>query len=72
MNQQAADTTIDRRGRIGWRARSDRGAVGTEMAIVVAIVVAISLALGVVMRNSAQAHQACIPANPGDPVPAGC
>jgi hypothetical protein len=42
------------------------------MAIVVAIVVAISLALGVVMRNSAQQHQQCIPANPGDAVPAGC
>ena len=52
--------------------RGERGAVGTEMAIVVAIVVAISLALGVVMRNSAQQHQQCIPANPGDAVPAGC
>ena len=57
-------------GRTGFR--SDRGAVGTEMAIVVAIVVAIALALGAVMRNSAQAHQNCIPATPGAAVPAGC
>lgn len=57
---------------VGRRLRGERGAVGTEMAIVVAIVVAISLALGVVMRNSAQQHQQCIPANPGDAVPAGC
>lgn len=50
----------------------ERGAVGTEMAIVVAIVVAIALGLGVVMRNSAQSHQDCIPATPGAAVPAGC
>jgi len=54
------------------RLRSERGAVGTEMAIVVAIVVAIAIALGAVMRNSAQNHQACIPENPGDQVAAGC
>lgn len=58
--------------RIVRRVRSDRGAVGTEMAIVVAIVVAIAIALGAVMRNSAQNHQACIPQNPGDQVAAGC
>lgn len=52
--------------------RSDRGAVGTEMAIVVAIVVAIALALGAVMFNSAEAHQDCIPATPGAAVAAGC
>jgi uncharacterized protein HemX len=49
--------------------RSERGAVGTEMAIVVAIVVAIALALGAVMLNSARTHQECIPESPGD---AGC
>lgn len=43
----------------------ERGAVGTEMAIVVAIVVAIALGLGVVMRSSAEAHQDCIPDAPG-------
>ena len=47
------------------RMRCDRGAVGTEMAIVVAIVVAIALALGAVMVNSARNHQACIPETPG-------
>lgn len=51
---------------------ADRGAIGTEMAIVVAIVVAIALALGLVMRQSANSHQACIPATPGAAVPAGC
>lgn len=50
----------------------DRGAVGTEMAIVVAIVVAIAIALGVVMTNSANSHQECIPENRGDAVPADC
>ena len=52
--------------------RSDRGAVGTEMAIVVAIVVAIALALGAVMFRSAEAHQDCIPDTPGAAVGAGC
>ncbi|MEM7325152.1 MAG: hypothetical protein AAF531_18830 [Actinomycetota bacterium] len=52
--------------------RSERGAVGTEMAIVVAIVVAIALALGAVMFNSAEAHQDCIPETPGAAVAAGC
>lgn len=42
----------------------DRGAVGTEMAIVVAIVVAIALALGLAMRNSASNFQDCIPSGP--------
>jgi hypothetical protein len=42
------------------------------MAIVVAIVVAIALALGVVMRGSAEAHQDCIPDAPGAELPAGC
>ncbi len=51
---------------------NERGAVGTEMAIVVAIVVAIAVALGIVMTNSAEAHQECIPDAPGDPVPAEC
>ncbi len=45
---------------------SERGAVGTEMAIVVAIVVAIALALGAVMLSSARNHQDCIPESPGD------
>ncbi|MEM7272980.1 MAG: hypothetical protein AAF547_07885 [Actinomycetota bacterium] len=54
------------------RIRDERGAVGTEMAIVVAIVVAIAVALGVVMGNSAENHQDCIPENPGDAVPANC
>ncbi|MEL6986104.1 MAG: hypothetical protein AAFO29_26985 [Actinomycetota bacterium] len=49
-------------------AASERGAVGTEMAIVVAIVVAIAVALGVVMTTSADNHQECIPENPGDAV----
>ena len=52
--------------------RSDRGAVGTEMAIVVAIVVGIALALGAVMISSAQSHQNCIPATAGASVGAGC
>ncbi len=72
MKYEEATTTEDRAKVIRRRARSERGAVGTEMAIVVAIVVAISLALGVVMRNSAQQHQQCIPATPGAAVPAGC
>jgi len=63
--------TTDRAG-VARRVRSDRGAVGTEMAIVVAIVVAIALALGAVMFNSAESHQDCIPATPGAEVPAGC
>ena len=54
------------------KLRSDRGAVGTEMAIVVAIVVAIALALGAVMFSSAEAHQECIPETPGAAVGAGC
>ncbi len=52
--------------------RSDRGAIGTEMAIVVAIVVGIALALGAVMINSAQSHQACIPATAGAAPGPGC
>lgn len=56
----------------GSRFDDDRGAVGTEMAIVVAIVVAIALALGAVMFNSAEAHQECIPETPGAQVGAGC
>ncbi|MEM9565357.1 MAG: hypothetical protein AAGA93_22230 [Actinomycetota bacterium] len=48
--------------------RSERGAVGTEMAIVVAIVVAIAIALGGVMITSARNHQDCIPENVGDDV----
>jgi len=52
--------------------QSERGAVGTEMAIVVAIVVAIALALGAVMFNSADSHQDCIPATPGADVPEEC
>lgn len=49
------------------RANPDeRGAVGTEMAIVVAIVVSIALALGAVMLNSAQSHQDCIPETAGE------
>ena len=51
---------------------AERGAVGTEMAIVVAIVVAIAVALGVVMTTSAENHQECIPENRGDAVPADC
>ena len=71
MRSQPAERNR-RSTRIVHRARSDRGAVGTEMAIVVAIVVAIAIALGAVMRNSAQNHQACIPPNPGAQVAAGC
>ncbi len=52
--------------------RSERGAVGTEMAIVVAIVVAIAIGLGVVMSNSASSHQECIPEAVGDEVPDEC
>ncbi len=76
MKQEEAAISGGRRaskpGRIRSWIRGEQGAVGTEMAIVVAIVVAISLALGVVMRDSAEAHQECIPAAPGDAVPAGC
>ncbi len=54
------------------RHRSERGAVGTEMAIVVAIVVAIAIALGAAMFNSAESHQNCIPESPGAEVPAEC
>lgn len=68
--QTQATTTTDRSDDQHFAA--DRGAVGTEMAIVVAIVVAIALALGAVMFNSAENHQACIPENPGDEVGAGC
>ena len=54
------------------KLRGDRGAVGTEMAIVVAIVVGIALALGAVMISSAQSHQNCIPATAGASVGPGC
>jgi hypothetical protein len=54
------------------RFGDDRGAVGTEMAIVVAIVVGIALALGAVMISSAQSHQACIPATAGASPGPGC
>ena len=69
MQTQAEVTLIEGHAR---NRRSDRGAVGTEMAIVVAIVVAIALALGAVMFNSAEAHQGCIPETPGAAVGAGC
>ena len=48
------------------RFRSERGAVGTEMAIVVAIVVAIALAVGAVMLSSSETFQGCIPENTTD------
>lgn len=48
------------------RLRGDRGAVGTEMAIVVAIVVAIALTVGGIMTNAARNHADCIPENPTD------
>jgi Flp pilus assembly pilin Flp len=46
--------------------RDQAGAVGTEMAIVVAIVVAIALSVGAVMLNSAGSFEDCIPTGPGD------
>lgn len=72
MNHEEAMEAPGCPGRIRARLRGDRGAVGTEMAIVVAIVVTIALALGVVMRDSAEAHQGCIPATPQAGPVAGC
>lgn len=69
MTAEQAVTMGDRAGR---SERQDRGAVSTEMAILVGIVVAIAIAIGSYMYNSAIAHEACIPAAPGDAVPAGC
>jgi hypothetical protein len=54
------------------RFRSDRGAVGTEMAIIVAIVVTIAIAVGAIMRTAATNHSECIPENPTEVVPANC
>jgi hypothetical protein len=65
-NQVASDTkhrTTDHAARA--RVAGDRGAIGTEMAILVAIVVAIALAVGAVMTTSAENHINDIPQTPG-------
>ena len=66
------DVAVVDNNRSSGRLQDDRGAVGTEMAIVVAIVVGIALALGAVMISSAQSHQSCIPATAGASPGPGC
>ncbi len=72
MNHQEATSQAPATGKVRRRLGSERGAIGTEMAIVVAIVIAIAVALGGIMRNSAEAHQECIPEAVGDDVPDEC
>lgn len=66
MNQEEATSQLQRRSRVRRLLRGERGAVGTEMAIVVFIVVTIAVALGAAMTTSAENHQDCIPETPGE------
>ena len=58
------NTTEENAGRPWRRLRGDRGAVGTEMAVIVAIVVAIAIAVGAIMTTAATNHANSIP-DPG-------
>lgn len=71
-HQEAATSEAPTKGSMRRRFWGERGAVGTEMAIVVAIVVAIAVALGTIMRDSAENHQECIPVEVGEEVPEEC
>lgn len=76
METITMDTKTERQPRaqpaLGARLRRDVGALTTELAILVAVLVAIAIGLAAIMRTSATAHQSCIPQTPGAAVPAGC
>lgn len=55
------------------RVRSERGAVGTEMAVLVALLVVAAIAVGAALANAAQNNAECVPTNPsGDTISGDC